>query len=240
MPSVQLDEFLRERPEVNPTIYAYTIPEVEKLRGYIKVGFTDRNVEARIKEQLHTAGLEGKILFKESAMCADGSCFTDKQVHKILERKGFTRLNQGKDRNEWFFCKEEDVLAAIKELRTGKRIDEDRNETFEMRPEQERAVEITCAYFKTALKEKPESSPKFLWNAKMRFGKTFAAYKLAQSMKLKRILVLTFKPAVESAWADDLYHHVDFKGWQFISNKDARDINFSIDEEFEDIDDEFE
>ena len=52
MPSVQLDEFLRERPEVNPTIYAYTIPEVEKLRGYIKVGFTDRNVEARIKEQL--------------------------------------------------------------------------------------------------------------------------------------------------------------------------------------------
>ena len=236
MPSVQLDEFLRERPEVNPTIYAYTIPDVEKLRGYIKVGFTDRNVEARIKEQLHTAGLEGKILFKESAMCADGSCFTDKQVHKILERKGFTRLNQGKDRNEWFFCKEEDVLAAIKELRTGKRIDEDRNETFEMRPEQERAVEITSAYFKATLKEKPESSPKFLWNAKMRFGKTFAAYKLAQSMKLKRILVLTFKPAVESAWADDLYHHVDFKGWQFISNKDARDINFSIDEEFEEAD----
>ncbi|MBR6125787.1 GIY-YIG nuclease family protein, partial [Candidatus Saccharibacteria bacterium] len=236
MPSVQLDEFLRERPEVNPTIYAYTIPEVEKLRGYIKVGFTDRNVEARIKEQLHTAGLEWKILFKESAMCADGSCFTDKQVHKILERRGFTRLNQGKDRNEWFFCKEEDVLAAIKELRTGKRIDEDRNETFEMRPEQERAVEITSAYFKAALKEKPESPPKFLWNAKMRFGKTFAAYKLAQSMKLKRILVLTFKPAVESAWADDLYHHVDFKGWQFISNKDARDINFSIDEEFEEAD----
>jgi hypothetical protein len=105
-----------------------------------------------------------------------------------------------------------------------------------MRPEQERAVEITSAYFKATLKEKPESSPKFLWNAKMRFGKTFAAYKLAQSMKLKRILVLTFKPAVESAWADDLYHHVDFKGWQFISNKDARDINFSIDEEFEEAD----
>ena len=105
-----------------------------------------------------------------------------------------------------------------------------------MRPEQERAVEITSAYIKATLKEKPESSPKFLWNAKMRFGKTFAAYKLAQSMKLKRILVLTFKPAVESAWADDLYHHVDFKGWQFISNKDARDINFSIDEEFDEAD----
>ena len=236
MPSFQLDSFLKERPEVNPTIYAYTIPDVKSLEGYIKVGFTDRNVEDRIKEQLHTAGLKGKILFKESAMSADGSCFTDKQVHKILERKGFTRLNQGKDRNEWFFCKESDVLAAIKELRTGKRIDSDRNEIFEMRPEQEHAVEATRAYFKAALKEKPESSPKFLWNAKMRFGKTFAAYKLAQSMKLKRILVLTFKPAVESAWADDLYHHVDFKGWQFISNKDAKDIKFSIDEEFDKAD----
>ena len=238
MPSVQLDEFLRERPDVNPTIYAYTIPCVEKLQGYIKVGFTDRSVESRIKEQLHTSGLQdqAKILFKESAMCADGSCFTDKQVHRILERKGFTRLNQGKDRNEWFFCKESDVLAAIKELRTGKRIDSDRNEIFEMRPEQERAVDATCAYFRSALKEKPESSPKFLWNAKMRFGKTFAAYKLAQSMNLKRILVLTFKPAVESAWADDLYHHIDFKGWQFISNKDAKNINFSIDEEFEKAD----
>ncbi len=238
MPSFQLDSFLKERPEVNPTIYAYTIPCVEKLQGYIKVGFTDRSVESRIKEQLHTSGLQdqAKILFKESAMCADGSCFTDKQVHKILERKGFTRLNQGKDRNEWFFCKESDVLAAIKELRTGKRVDSNRNEMFEMRPEQEHAVDATCAYFSSALKEKPGCSPKFLWNAKMRFGKTFAAYKLAQLMKLKRILVLTFKPAVESAWADDLYHHIDFKGWQFISNKDARDINFSIDEEFEKAD----
>ena len=233
MPSVQLDTFLKERPEVNPTIYAYTIPGVEKLEGYIKVGFTDRDVDTRIKEQLHTSGLDGRILLKESAMRADGSCFTDRQVHRILEREGFTRLNQGKDRNEWFFCKESDILAAIKELRTGKRTDSDRNETFFMRPEQENAVEKTQEYFRTALKEKPKNPPKFLWNAKMRFGKTFAAYKLAQSMNLKRVLVLTFKPAVESAWADDLLHHVDFKDWQFISNKDAKDINFSIDKEFE-------
>ena len=78
MQSFQLDSFLKERPEVNPTIYAYTIPDVKSLEGYIKVGFTDRNVEDRIKEQLHTAGLKWKILLKESAMCADGSCFTDR------------------------------------------------------------------------------------------------------------------------------------------------------------------
>ena len=51
----------------------------------------------------------------------------------------------------------------------------------------------------------------------MRFGKTFTSYQLALQMGWKRILVLTFKPAVESAWDEDLRTHVDFEGWQFIS-----------------------
>ena len=50
----------------------------------------------------------------------------------------------------------------------------------------------------------------------MRFGKTFAAYQLAKRMGLKKVLVLTFKPAVEAAWEEDLKTHVDFEGWQFI------------------------
>ena len=33
----------------------------------------------------------------------------------------------------------------------------------------------------------------------------------------KRVLILTFKPAVQSAWREDLMSHVDFDGWQFIS-----------------------
>jgi hypothetical protein len=51
----------------------------------------------------------------------------------------------------------------------------------------------------------------------MRFGKTFASYQLAKTMGWKKVLVLTFKPAVQSAWEEDLKGHVDFKGWQFIS-----------------------
>jgi hypothetical protein len=50
----------------------------------------------------------------------------------------------------------------------------------------------------------------------MRFGKTFAAYQLAKRMGWRKILVLTFKPAVQSAWEEDLRTHVDFAGWQFI------------------------
>jgi hypothetical protein len=66
----------------------------------------------------------------------------------------------------------------------------------------------------------------------MRFGKTFAAYQLAKRMGFKRILVLTFKPAVESAWRDDLASHVDFDGWQFISNKDAHGTGINIDDQY--------
>jgi hypothetical protein len=51
----------------------------------------------------------------------------------------------------------------------------------------------------------------------MRFGKTFAAYQLAKKMGWQKILVLTFKPAVQSAWEEDLQTHIDFQGWQFIS-----------------------
>ncbi len=51
----------------------------------------------------------------------------------------------------------------------------------------------------------------------MRFGKTFTAYQLAKKMGWRKVLVLTFKPAVQNAWEEDLKCHVDFKGWQFIS-----------------------
>ena len=47
-----------------------------------------------------------------------------------------------------------------------------------MRPEQEEAVRRTKAYFEQAKKADPDRNPKFLWNAKMRFGKTFAAYQI--------------------------------------------------------------
>ena len=56
----------------------------------------------------------------------------------------------------------------------------------------------------------------------MRFGKTYTTYKLSQEMGWNKILVLTFKPAVENSWRDDLYSHVDFEGWQFISRGGTR------------------
>ena len=224
--------FFPQRPTVTPTIYAYRLLGVDSHKGYLKVGYTDRTAKERIDEQLHTSKIRYEIVLTESAMTNDGSCFTDKNIHKLLERKGFHRLNPLDKTDEWFDCSMEDVKAAILSLRTGSVNVENRTQSFGMRPEQFRAVEQTKSYFEQAVKEEPNRIPKFLWNAKMRFGKTFASYQLAKKMNLSRILVLTFKPAVESAWREDLVSHIDFEGWQFISNKDARNNNLNIDQEF--------
>ncbi|MBO7345916.1 MAG: DEAD/DEAH box helicase family protein, partial [Clostridia bacterium] len=225
-------EFFTQRPAVTPTIYAYELVGVNSHKGYIKVGYTDRDVETRVKEQLHTSGIEYKILLKESAMRSDGTCFTDHEIHTALKRKGFLQLNQGLDKNEWFNCTIKDVISAINYVRDGISSEENRTLTFKMRPEQTRAVQKTIEFFDKAKADEPEKAPKFLWNAKMRFGKTFASYQLAKKLDFKRVLVLTFKPAVESAWREDLQTHVDFEGWQFVSNKDAHDNKINIDTQF--------
>lgn len=226
------NNFFSGRPNVAPKIYVYSLEDVSTHKGYVKVGYTERDVKQRIKEQVHTSGLKAKLLYSESSMRSDGSYFTDKDVHRILRRKGFCQLFEETDRNEWFKCSVKDVQSAIIELKTGIITDSTRTATFEMRPEQQMAVNRTIEYYNRSLKEEPHKIPKFLWNAKMRFGKTFASYQLAKRLNAKRILILTFKPAVESSWRDDLNSHVDFKNWQFISNN-ATGKYINIDEEYQ-------
>ena len=103
---------------------------------------------------------------------------------------------------EWFRCTVEQVRNAWLEVRDRKDYESRRTESFPMRPEQRAAVEKTESYFRSCETPGSHNAPKFLWNAKMRFGKTFATYELAKDMGMKRVLVLTFKPAVEAAWQE--------------------------------------
>ena len=205
-------QFFPPRPVTNPTIYAYELVDVATHKGLLKIGYTDRDAQTRIKEQLQTANIRYKIVFEESAMKRDGSSFTDHDVHRQLRKNGFANPD-----GEWFKCSLNDLRRAIWEVKTGECAEENRVLSFGMRPEQQEAVSKAIAYFKSFKKENPDKTPHFLWNAKMRFGKTFASYQLARKLGWKRILILTFKPAVQSAWDEDLKTHVDFKGWQFIS-----------------------
>ena len=105
--------YFPQRPNVTPTIYAYRLIGVDSHKGYLKVGYTDRTAKERIDEQLHTSKVQYEIVLVESAMSNDGSCFTDKDVHRLLERKGCKRLNPLDKTDEWFRCSVADVMAAI-------------------------------------------------------------------------------------------------------------------------------
>lgn len=228
-----MPELFYQRPaDIYPTIYGYT---ERQYLGMIKVGYTDRrDYESRIKEQYPTIkpGNEPpyQILFADSAMRADGSIISDKKVHSMLESLGC--LNTG---GEWYKCTVKDIQKSLKALKEYKTEATDRINDFAMRPEQREAVEKTRAYYESfkADFEGEARIPKFLWNCKMRFGKTFAAYQLAKAMRFKRVLILTFKPAVKAAWKDDLLTHVDFDGWTFISRPAQSDLlNPPIDQQY--------
>jgi hypothetical protein len=177
------------------------------------VGQTTRDVKQRVTEQLKTAGIKNyTIELDESAERDDGTIFSDHDVRAALVRKGFQRVEL-----EWMRCTLKDVKTVLTELRTGQRFTGTHSETFKMRREQAEAVNKTHDYFQSIWAEKKKVVPRFLWNAKMRFGKTFATYQLAKKLGAKRVLVVTFKPAVEDAWQTDLESHVDFDGWQFFS-----------------------
>lgn len=213
-------DFFPQRPEVHPMIYAYRDlnPDYD---GLLKVGYTEKDVDRRVAQQYPTKRPDGKlpyeILYRSSAMREDGSCFTDHDVHRMLRRRKITGVG-----GEWFRCTVDELEAAVLAVKTDTLNEENRTCTFAMRPEQAEAVNKTIAYFRSSKQDAPDRAPKFLWNAKMRFGKTFAAYELAKRMGLKKVLVLTFKPAVEAAWEEDLMTHKDFEGWQFICRDGMR------------------
>jgi hypothetical protein len=213
-----IEEILAPKPEARPRIYAYSIDDVAH-KGLLKVGQTTRDVKQRVAEQLKTAAIKNyRIELDESAECDDGRIFSDYEVRAALARKGFANVEL-----EWVRCTVNDVKTVLTELRSGQPFAGTHHETFPMRREQADAVDKTFDYYQSIWAENKNAAPRFLWNAKMRFGKTFTTYQLAKKLGAKRVLVLTFKPAVEDAWQTDLESHADFNGWQYLSRSSGSD-----------------
>lgn len=213
-----IDEVLAPKPAARPRIYAYTIEDAGHI-GVLKVGQTTRDVALRVAEQLKTAAIKNyRIVLDEPAERDDGSVFTDHDVRSALARRGLDNPEL-----EWVRCTVDDVKTVLAELRTGQRFSGTHHERFGMRAEQAEAVSKTLGYYRSIWAEDATAAPRFLWNAKMRFGKTFTSYQLAKQLGARRVLVLTFKPAVEDAWQTDLESHVDFDGWQYLSRNSGSD-----------------
>ncbi|OOS24880.1 GIY-YIG nuclease family protein [Moraxella pluranimalium] len=196
-----------------PKIYVYSD---SRYPNCLKVGYTaQETVSQRMKQHYPTVtpSQSWQVEYETLAIKDDGSSFKDFAVHKMLETMGINRIA-----GEWFECHLDTIKNAILNIKQAKTFERQRTQDFKMRPEQLDAVNKTAHYFNSIKQDRNNHrTPHFLWNAKMRFGKTFATYQLAKRMNWQRVLILTFKPAVKNAWQEDLTTHSDFNGWQFIS-----------------------
>ncbi len=166
------DVLFPSKPSPQLRIYAWS-PKYPPAgyEGLIKIGQTTKqNVNDRIRESQGQMQQAYTLHIDEPAERNDGSIIRDTDVIRRLVAKGFENPHFGSAR-EWVRTTPEAVLSAITELRSGKALSHHRYQSFAMRPEQEAAVRKTLTYYRSIWEEDPTATPRFLWNAKMRFGK---------------------------------------------------------------------
>ncbi len=196
-------------------VYVYSIPD-DKHKGRIKIGGatvsslrpTREEIEAaaraRIDQQTKTADIQYVLEHAELAVTNNNKYFSDIDVHEVLIRSGFSRRSENtrNTRSEWFEINLEtakNAINATKEDRKAlKTVEKTGKEHFEFpfRPNQLDAIERT----NKAIKQKRRH---FLWNAKMRFGKTSAAMQVAKENGMQKVLIVTHRPSVSADWYDD-------------------------------------
>ena len=223
--------------KVTPQCYAYTTPGVPAHDGWTKIGFTERDVETRIKEQTHTVGVSHKTWWAMRAafMTEPYGTFTDKDFHAYLKKLGITR----EAGTEWFLIDPNDARGDFIDFTQNHGMvsekDADAVIPYKLRDEQADAVQKTMKYF-TA-----RENAEYLWNAKPRFGKTISAYDLCiNKLQVKNILIVTNRPAIANSWYQD--YETFFgpqSGYIFVSNVDGikdKKFVFSREEYLEKID----
>ena len=205
---------------VEPKIYAYRTPEVTTNDGWIKIGYTERDVATRIREQTHTAAIETELLWNYLAEYVEGPDkglnFKDHDFHSFLKFHDIER----RPKTEWFYFngepeKSEDLFIKFIQ-RDVSGYQPGKSNEYTLRREQDEAVTKTVSYF-----TRYENSA-FLWNAKPRFGKTLSAYDLVKRLGVTNVLVLTNRPAVANSWYDDFDQFIAGNTeYKFISSTDS-------------------
>lgn len=214
---MELKKQIQPRQEVIPRVYAYVIPDYPKRAGWVKIGYTERDVDRRIHEQSGTIGVDTKTLWHYIARFNEGGYFTDRDFHGYLVKNGIERekakewfnFGVGNEKNsqrlfmDFTFQKYEDLQKSLQM-------------NYSLRAEQEEAVQKAFAF----AQENPNGE--FLWNAKPRFGKTLSSYELMRRMDAVNVLVVTNRPAIANSWFDDFEK---FIAWQsdyvFVSESDS-------------------
>ena len=199
-------------------IYVFAIAD-EQHKGCLKIGETTLGdvgsaptepnspalndaARARIDQYTKTAGISYELLHTELTIYIKGGSicsFNDKEVHKVLERSGVKR-KEFAGAKEWYLCDLKTIkraIAAIKEGKESLKTSEvtSANNPIILRPEQKDAIERTLKQF--------QRGNQMLWNAKMRFGKTLCALRVAREMEAQRTIIITHRPVVDASWFED-------------------------------------
>ena len=208
-------------------IYVFAIPD-DAHAGSVKVGDTKLDTDLtpdrlqpnckelnqaaleRIRSYTKTAAVSVTLLHTELAIRTiqkkDGSfnteSFRDYDVHRVLLNSGIKKktFSDKKLGNEWFCCDDITAIKAITAVKHGDAsidtlIPMDKFIPISFRPEQKEAIEKTVKQFK--------KSPRMLWNAKMRFGKTLSALEVVRRMNFERTVLITHRPVVDDGWHED-------------------------------------
>lgn len=214
---------IKTSEEISPKIYAYTTPHVTTNDGWIKIGYTERQVEQRIKEQTHTAGIEPSILWQQEARYIEepdkGKPFKDHDFHQFLNFHAIER----RPKTEWFYFNghpeqanhlfDQFVRHDVSGYQPGEQAD------YQLRQEQEEAVQQTLTYIRT---NQDARKKEFLWNAKPRFGKTLTTYDLVKRLNCDRVLIVTNRPAIANSWFDDFHKFIaGSTSYKFVSESDS-------------------
>lgn len=199
-----------------PMIYAYSTPEIAKHKGWLKIGYTEQEVEKRIRQQTHTADVEYVEEWRGNAIFEDGSGerFTDKDFHRYLIKNSV----ENKKATEWFKIDKKNSKSMFYEFKENRGILAKTNSViaYTLREEQQQAVNMAKAYFET------HTNGEFLWNAKPRFGKTLSVYDLCKTIKAKNVLIVTNRPAIANSWYEDYVKFLGSEsGYLFVSTTDG-------------------
>ena len=217
-------------------IYIYSIPDYHHT-GRLKIGSATVNssnptikeietaAHVRIKQQTMTADVNYVLEFAELAVTNDGQYFDDAKVHDVLKRSGYKRKSENikNTHSEWFeidLATAKNAIIAVKEGRSALTTKEKTNEEnlpFSFRPNQLDAIALTSK----AIRQKRKH---FLWNAKMRFGKTSAALQVAKENSMQKVLIVTHRPSVSADWYDDFNRVFIGTNYQYSSKTKGESI----------------
>lgn len=207
---------IKTSKSVMPMIYAYTTPEIEKHNGWIKIGYTEQEVDKRLKQQTHTADVEFKKEWQGTAIYDDGTgdIFKDLDFHRFLIKNNV----ECKKNTEWFHISANDSLQKFYFFKANRGISKAEGTIipYNLRKEQSDAVSITKKYYEN------NKNGEFLWNAKPRFGKTLSVYDFCKSINAEMVLIVTNRPAIANSWYSDYVKFLgDESGYKFVSNTDS-------------------